>query len=91
MQNTAFLALSQMEKARNSDTERRQAGLESRLRLVINTIPEQVWSAIEGVTESLPERLGIFNSNLLLDLHARRVCRSESQQALQLLSVCSCR
>jgi PAS domain S-box-containing protein len=35
-----------MEKGQNIETDQRSTTLESRLRLVIDTIPEQVWSAL---------------------------------------------
>src|SRR5215510_250470 len=47
----------QMERTANSDTGQRQMVLESRLRLVIDSIPEQVWSALpDGSVDFLNRR-----------------------------------
>src|SRR5262245_29531372 len=47
----------QMERTANSDTGQRQMVLESRLRLVIDSIPEQVWSALpDGSVDFLNQR-----------------------------------
>src|SRR5215831_10754504 len=46
-----------MERITNSDTSQRRMSLESRLRLVINTISEQVWSALpDGSVDFLNQR-----------------------------------
>jgi len=46
-----------MERIANSDTGQRQMSLESRLRLVIDSIPEQVWSALpDGSVDFLNQR-----------------------------------